>query len=209
MSAENIYYVYEWLREDGTPYYIGKGKNNRAFDTKRKWSPKDPSRIRLVKENLIEEEAYELEKRLITLYGRKDLGNGILRNRTPGGEGGDTAMYIDFSKRASTKGKTYEEMYGTEKAKTLKKMRAKKMSETRKGKKLEEISGSDKAAELKKKASERQGEINRLRGGHSEETKQKMRAAAKGRKASRCCCIHCGLEIGINNITKHQQTHRS
>lgn len=85
-----MFYVYQYLREDGTPYYIGKGSGNRAY---KKWSkkdikpPADKSRVVIVKDNLTEEEAFELEKKLISEHGRKDLGTGILRNKTNGGEG--------------------------------------------------------------------------------------------------------------------------
>ena len=41
----------------------------------------------IVKDNLTEEEAHSLEIKLIAEYGRKDLGSGILRNKTDGGEG--------------------------------------------------------------------------------------------------------------------------
>lgn len=89
MSAMNTYYVYAYIREDGTPYYIGKGKNDRAWQ---KYShtvavPKDLSRIQILQEHLLESEALDLEIQLIAQYGRKDLGTGILRNRTNGGDG--------------------------------------------------------------------------------------------------------------------------
>jgi hypothetical protein len=86
-----MFYVYQYLREDGSPYYIGKGKNNRAWLRNKKErirKPPNNDRIIIVKDNLTEHEAHILEIELIAQYGRKDLGTGILHNLTDGGEGG-------------------------------------------------------------------------------------------------------------------------
>ena len=82
------YYVYQYLREDNTPYYIGKGFGYRMFDKNHSiYVPKDKSRIEVILDNLSEESAHLLEIELIKYYGRKDKGTGILRNKTDGGEG--------------------------------------------------------------------------------------------------------------------------
>lgn len=81
-------YVYQYIRDDGTPYYIGKGKGPRAFDHHGKIGvPKDKSRIIFLHTNLSDSEAIALEIELIRFYGRKDKKTGILRNMTDGGEG--------------------------------------------------------------------------------------------------------------------------
>lgn len=84
----NIYYVYAYLRKkDDTPYYIGKGKNRRLYQKHKVTIPSDKTKILIMYENLSEEKAIELEIRFIKEFGRKDLGTGILLNRTNGGEG--------------------------------------------------------------------------------------------------------------------------
>jgi len=80
-----MYYTYLWLREDGTPYYVGKGRGKRAYSKNHRHTPPPMGRVvfYIAKD---EDEAFENEISLIWYYGRKDLGTGCLRNLTDGGE---------------------------------------------------------------------------------------------------------------------------
>jgi len=98
------FYVYLYLREDGTPYYAGKGIGKRAWAHSKKeiQPPADKSRIVFPAWNLLEIGAFILERKFISWYGRVDLGNGILRNKTDGGDG--AAGYV-FTEQALAKQK--------------------------------------------------------------------------------------------------------
>jgi hypothetical protein len=105
--------VYAYLREDGTPYYIGKMKDERrAFS--RQHNAKPPPRghehrVRLLRGNLTEQEAFDWERRYIARYGRKNNGTGILRNLTDGGEGASGAI-LPASARATISRKAKERL---------------------------------------------------------------------------------------------------
>lgn len=61
------------------------GTDNRAYKPHGRIPvPKDRSNIVFFKENLDEEFAFEVESLMIAYYGRIDLGEGILLNRTDG-----------------------------------------------------------------------------------------------------------------------------
>ena len=102
MKDPKRFYTYSYLREDRTPYYIGKGEGNRAYIKSKREKikpPKDKSRIIFLKKNLLEEEAFSHEEYIIFVFGRKDLGTGILRNRSNGGEGPSGAVRSEETKK--------------------------------------------------------------------------------------------------------------
>lgn len=141
------YYVYAYLRQDGTPYYIGKGKGKRAFSKNRKCKrPSDISRIIICESNLTEIGAFALERWLIRWYGRKDNGTGILRNLTDGGEGGSGRLVSEHTRKSLSErytGRTLSEeqknkLSKSHKGKTLTEEHKQKLSEARKGKRLSE-----------------------------------------------------------------------
>jgi hypothetical protein len=106
----NIYYVYAYLRDDFTPYYIGKGKENRAYDKKYRITkpPTDTSKIVFLYKNLTEQEAFIIEQDYISILGRKDNKTGILRNLTDGGEGLANPSFKTIEKmRKSALGNSY------------------------------------------------------------------------------------------------------
>jgi hypothetical protein len=80
------YYTYAYLREDKTPWYIGKGKGRRAYQKHDYFSSPSKDKILILKNNLTEQEAYKHEIYMINIFGRKDLGTGILCNKTNGGD---------------------------------------------------------------------------------------------------------------------------
>lgn len=181
------FYVYFWLRYDGTPYYVGKGKwkkrQQRAF---REGCP-SVDRI-IIQDYESESEAFAAEKFFIDYFGRKDLGTGCLRNLTDGGEGVSGCIRSESVCRAISLAK-----FGIPRSDETKK----KMSEAMKG---HIIPAAQRAEHSKKMSGEgnpmfgkkrvftpewlAKQSLARIGKKHTEETKAKMRLNATGRKKS-------------------------
>ena len=191
------FYTYAYLREGGTPYYIGKGSGGRCY---RKGGrpcgiPSDPSRIIFLKRGLTEGEAFLHESYMIYVFGRKDLGTGILLNKTNGGEGPSGRIVsvetkIKISKSRSGKGKfgrictpeTRMKLRESNKGKkrseeTRRKIKESKsvISQATRSKISQSLKGNKLSEETKKKISENHGS-------KKPETRQKLKEATSGKK---------------------------
>jgi hypothetical protein len=78
-------FTYLWLRNDGTPVYVGKGTQRRAHQQYGHRVRKPADEFILLQEHPSEESALEAEAFLISYYGRLDLGDGCLANLSCGG----------------------------------------------------------------------------------------------------------------------------
>lgn len=99
MTLHHDFYIYVLFRENGSPFYIGKGRGNRINSCRyleRKNSYKrnivrkmigaglDVPRVK-IRSGLTEQQAFEIERAFITAIGRHP--HGPLVNMTDGGEG--------------------------------------------------------------------------------------------------------------------------
>lgn len=98
----NNFYVYgHYIEGQNKPFYIGKGKDKRAYEKysrSKEWkeiSCKHKIEIKILHNNLEEDEALQVETKLISEYGRIDIGTGCLINKTDGGDGISGQVYSD------------------------------------------------------------------------------------------------------------------
>ena len=120
------HYVYAYMRDNGTPYYIGKGKWKRAWSKSDRtvFAKADNSNIVILEHNLTDIGALAIERRMIAWYGRIDNGTGILHNKTDGGDGNSGWIQPEWVKKKISKSKKGKKIWSEEDRKQMSKTRS-------------------------------------------------------------------------------------
>lgn len=187
MQKNNVYYVYEWfIKETGEVFYVGKGKGRRAWQLKENkffmnMYNTHNTDVRLVKENLDEDTAFNEEIKLIKYY--RENTNYRLTNVADGGNqppihyGDDSYSKLPKVKEKISKSnkivweddkyreqmcKKFKNFYNSEKGKKIASDRSKKTMSNKET--VEKIRQSNidywNRPEIKQKQSERAKQIN-------------------------------------------------
>lgn len=182
------FYVYVHKRaSDGRVFYVGKGRNFRAFSKKGRneyWHrivAKHGYTVEIVQSGMQEWWAFELECELIALYGRENLCN-----LTDGGEGVSGAIRSEESKRKASQSHLRPEV---QKSKSLalrlshqdpevKKRRSESLRKTYASEELRKRVSESLIQTLKNPIYRKQRSEARIGKKHSHEAKQNMRIAA-------------------------------
>ena len=90
--TDNIYYVYEYIREDKTPYYIGMGHANRVNEPHKNVKTPGKQFRNFIMQDISEKDALDLERQLTKKYGLIRDGTGILENKIHGGHASPRGM---------------------------------------------------------------------------------------------------------------------
>jgi hypothetical protein len=208
----NIFYVYFYLRKDGSPYYVGKGKNRRAFNQHNGFNPPaDKRRIVFPQKDLDEFDAFYWERFWISFYGRKDIGTGTLHNRTNGGQGTSgiirvTSEETKAKQSISAKNRSATSNANISKGKKGSKPWNKGRKETREDVlKRQSESHQNPSEEVRKKNAD--GHRGKT---HSDDTKQRMSDKKKGKppnnkgkKMPIVICPHCNKSGGSSGMKKY------
>lgn len=177
-SRKSGKYVYGETEFDFEPFYVGKGMGARCYEHLYECNLngkiivnefknniikkiiKETNQLPIIikiKENLSEQEAFNLEVKMIKIIGRRNLGKGPLTNLTDGGEGGYIHIWTYEEKerlRKNTifKNREFIEKYvkGNNRGDPTKLI---ELNKSFRGKTLEERFGEKKAKTIKNKIS--------------------------------------------------------
>ncbi|MBB5664741.1 hypothetical protein GGE68_002938 [Rhizobium leguminosarum] len=167
------FYTYIWRDASGTPFYVGKGRDRRAYEVSlarrskefREIYDEGGCSVEIVDWFIHESQAHAYEVELIEKYGRREMG-GLLINKTDGGDGASGQIQSE-----ETRAKKSASMKGIVRGPMSDEARA-KMSLARKG----QIIGAEQREKLR---------IASTGKTHTEETRLKMSESKKGKPGRR------------------------